>query len=359
VYSLIFALIAVVGAWAAWRANPLFSMRATVRFLAIVGLAVGADVGAVVAAVNLTAHSSRTVVFVTLATVLTLGTMALVWIIVAVSTPPVAAFSKAIPLTRVHRSKLIPWTKRFCWLLAVFGLLAVVIPGDNKAIVYTIGGMFTFLGIILLFTGYIAALGLDRSLTSVEADSWLHWHYTPDAWKVWSGILVARYAAMPRLWNWRAGWKVLAVPLVVVSVAIFVENGDDLSWKWKTVSAVMLWTLMIGTVALLNRFEKTAPLRLHRLLMNAPPDAYFGAGGLFADGVYSQWVTPGSYLLSATVDEQAPRSLTFLFQKYVGGISGWTQVAQSVLVPAGADADIARLQTALSTANPKATIQLS
>jgi hypothetical protein len=359
VYTLVFALIAVVGAWTAWRANPLFSIRATVRFVGIVGLALAVVVAIVVAAVSLTAHSSQTVVFVTLGIALTFGTMGLIWVLVAVSTPPVAAFSKSISLTRVHRNKLVPWARRFCWLLAVLGLLAVVVPGDNKVIVYTIGGLFVFLGIILLFTGYIAALGLDRSLTSVEADSWLHWHYTAEAWKAWSDVLIARYAAMPRLWSWDKGWKFIAVPLTIVTVAIFVESGDDLPLQWKAASAVMLWAFMIGTVEVLNRFEKTAPLRLHRLLMNAPPDAYFGAAGLFADGVYSQWITPGSYLLSATIDERAPRSLTFLFQKYVGGTSGWTQVAQSVLVPEGAGHDIARLQTALSGANPKATVQLS
>ncbi len=50
----LFVALSAFGAWTAWRRNPLYSTRSTLRSAAFVLLAVAAVIGIVLAAVNLT-----------------------------------------------------------------------------------------------------------------------------------------------------------------------------------------------------------------------------------------------------------------------------------------------------------------
>jgi hypothetical protein len=53
VYLVIFALLSAVGAWIAWRRNPLYSTRSTLRSASVVLLAIAAVIGVIAAAVNI------------------------------------------------------------------------------------------------------------------------------------------------------------------------------------------------------------------------------------------------------------------------------------------------------------------
>lgn len=355
-YLVGFALLSVAGAWFAWRSNPMYSLGATVRFVVVVGLSVAAVLGAVIATVNATTGQPAAVSFGTLAVVLLAGTMSLIWVIMQVSAPKTAPLPASAILVRVHRAKLLSWLRRFGWTVLVTGMLAVVIPGDAKYVVYTLGGMVVFIGLIMLFAGYFAALQADRSLTSVESAAWVHWRYTPAQWKEWSDVQVTRLEAVPPQWQWRRDWKKLAIPLVAVAVGVFVFDPGD--WLWKAAYVIGISGLITGLVVLSSRDAKNVPGRVRRRLMSAPPEAYFGAGGVFADGVYTQWLTAGNYLLSAGIDERAPRSLTFVFEVLAAGQAP-SEVRQGVLIPPGAEADIATLATALSAACPSARIALT
>ena len=351
-----FALLSVVGAWFAWRSNPMYSLGATVRFVLVVGLSVAAVIGAVIATANLTTDQPAAISFGALGVVVLAGTMALIWVIMQASAPKTAPLPASARLVRVHRAQLLPWVRRLGWTLLALALLAVVLPGDAKYVVYTLGGMVVFLGLVMLFAGYFAALQADRSLTSVECAAWVHWRYTPEQWKEWSDAQVARVVAAPPQWQWRRDWKKLAIPLVAVAVGVFVFDPGD--WLWKAAYVIGISGLIIGLVVLASSDAKNVPGRVRRRLMNAPPEAYFGAGGVFADGVYTQWLTAGNYLLSAGIDERAPRSLTFVFEVLAAGQAP-SEVRQGVLIPPDAEADIATLATALAAACPTARISLT
>jgi hypothetical protein len=98
---------------------------------------------------------------------------------------------------------------------------------------------------------------------------------------------------------------------------------------------------------------------LRLLMAKAPPETYFGAAGVFADGTYTEWQTDANYLLSATLDDGPPRSLTLLFAKITTGSAALQQVRLSVPIPTEADGDLARLQSALSSVCPTAQIALA
>jgi hypothetical protein len=55
--STMFALIYTVGAWSAWRKNPMYSARLTLRLVAVILFGVAALFAAAFAAANLTENS--------------------------------------------------------------------------------------------------------------------------------------------------------------------------------------------------------------------------------------------------------------------------------------------------------------
>jgi hypothetical protein len=167
---------------------------------------------------------------------------------------------------------------------------------------------------------------------------------------------VGRLAATPQPWLWRRDWKKLLISLVAIALAVFVLDRS-LPWLWNTAVVVFSGLVMISFIITSEHFGKTAPYRLRRLLSSAAPEAFFGDAGLYSDGVYFEWRTMSAYLVEASLDERSPRSLSFLFNRYVGGTSNaTTEVRQNVLIPPGVDGDIAELQTKIRTVCPSARV---
>jgi hypothetical protein len=170
-------------------------------------------------------------------------------------------------------------------------------------------------------------------------------------------VEVARIAAEAPPWHWRRDGAALVISLVVVTIP-FAVNFNPADWKWLTALTMLSWLVLIVVIISVDAFAKTAPGRMRRLLLLGARETYIGAGGVYSDGVFTEWADMGNYLLAATVDERAPRSLTFVFERSaVGG--GTVEVRQSVLVPSDAQADLLTLQAALSLAVPRARIALA
>jgi hypothetical protein len=355
-YMTLFALASLAGACVAWRNNPLYSNRATIRFVLVVGLCIAAVVGAIVAVINVTSGLSMAVQFASIMGLCLFATMALIWVIMKLSTPS-TALPPTVRMVNVHRAKLVPWLQRAAWITLAFAVLGVLLPGDAKYLVLTFGGMFVFLAIILLFAGNIAAVEFDRSLTLVEEHPWVHWQYTPDQWKAWTEAEVTRAAAKPPQLMWRRDWPRLCIPLVAIAIGMFAFNPGP--WLFDTLAVLASWAFILGLIELAKVSDRAVPRRLRSLLSKVPPEAYLGPGGVYADGVYTQWQNVSNYLLQADVDDREPRSLAFLFERMQPGTTGPVRIWKSVLLPSDAHDDIERLQSALSAAVPSARISLS
>jgi hypothetical protein len=110
-----------------------------------------------------------------------------------------------------------------------------------------------------------------------------------------------------------------------------------------------------------SRSERRAPNRM-RAALEAAQEVYFGRDGVFCDGVFTTWLGIDTYLTAASLDERPPRSIVLSFDKVV--VSPYTanqitQIERRVLIPAGADNDLARLQRELNARCPKARIALA
>ena len=99
---LIFSFFLIAGAWAAWRRNPLYSARSTLRSAAIVLLGIAGLIVLIVATVNLTVNRSPVVAGSAMAAVILVGTLGLIFLIQAVTVP-----KQSRPAALPHSVKLV------------------------------------------------------------------------------------------------------------------------------------------------------------------------------------------------------------------------------------------------------------
>jgi len=362
-YVVILALLSAAGGWLAWKRNPMYSAASTLRTILVIALLVGGFVLAVVAVENLTKDRSAGVTIAASIAVVIVGTLAMIFGIQAVSTPKAAKLVTALPpdakLLDFHRQKVYRWAKILGGIVAVFAVPGLLIPGDIKYVPLSVAGLALFLTIILLPVMYVTSRNLDRSLTALEHDPWVHWQYPPAQWQDWVTVQADRAKAVPLNFSWNSTWKKLALPFVGIAVGVIFFSPGPL-WA-KSLYVIGCCGAIIGLVAWSAREERRAPDKLRARLLASAPEVYFGHDGIFGDSEYTTWLSLNIYLLSATIDERPPRSLLFKFEKVIpGGYSNQiVQVARSVLIPAGAEPDIARLQRELSARCPKARIALA
>jgi hypothetical protein len=362
VIQLVFAIFMMMGAWAAWRRNPMYSARSTLRSAAIALLAIGGVIGMIIAAVNLTEGKSDAVVFSTLAVVIVLGTLALIFIIQAVSVPKEskpASVPHSVRLLSNNRRKMVKWVKVFAVLLAIFALCGLI-PGAAGIVSLTLGGLTLFLAVILLPVFYVTSRGFDQSLTAIEIDPWVHWQYTPEQWQQWCGVQADRLRATPASFTLHRDWHRFIFPFVIIigGVAFFVPG----SWIFKSIYLAAVCGAILIIAIFSGRGGAKHADKLHAKLLAAAPEVYFGRDGVFCDGVFTPWLNVSTYLVSAAIDERQPRSLMLNFERSMPNPYGPTQIIpihQAVLIPTNASGDLARLQRELTDRCPKAQIALA
>jgi hypothetical protein len=358
------ALFGAFGAWLAWRRNPMYSASSSVRILGVVAVSIAVLVLAVVGAVKFTENRSAPVVFGTMLTVVVLGTFAMIFVIQTVSTPKRARLATELPpsakIVQVHRRKVYHWAKYLGALIAIFAVLGAVVPGNAKYIALSFGGMALLLAIILLPVAYVNARHFDRSLTALELDPWIHWKYAPAQWNEWVNAQVERMKTKPATFILKRDWHKLAWPFVIIAGGVIIFSPGSMILR--ILYVLFCCGAIAGIVVLGAREEKRAPDKMRAVLEQAAPEVYFGHDGIFCDGVFTTWLSLNVYLVSASIDERPPRSLTFSFEKVQPGPYTANQISamrQSVLLPAAAEADLARLQRELSARCPKARVELA
>jgi hypothetical protein len=362
VIQLGFALLMMFSAWAAWRRNPMYSTRSTLRAAIVIVLAVAGVVAIMAAAIKLGMHRSTTVAGTVIASAIVFGTLALIFIIQAATVPKEskpASLPHSVHLVTNNRRKIVHWFKVLGVFVAVFAL-GGLLSGAAGIISLSLGGFTLFLAVILLPVAYVNLRGLDQSLTATELDPWVHWHYTLEQWQPWCAVQADRLRATPPTFVLQRDWRRFLFPfaLIIGGVAIFAPG----SWLFKGSYLTLVCGCILAVAILSGRGGAHTADKLHTHLLQAEPDAYFGRDGVFADGTFTPWLNVSIYLVSAAIDDRAPRSLLFSFDKIVPNPYGPTQplaIHQAVLIPANFEADLTRLQQELTSRCPKAQISLA
>jgi hypothetical protein len=239
-------------------------------------------------------------------------------------------------------------------------VLGIVLPGSAKFIALSFGGMALLLAVILLPVAYVNARHFDRSLTALELDPWIHWKYSPAQWNEWVNAQVERMKTKPSTFILKRDWHKFAWPFVIIAGGVIIFSPGSLLFRVGYV--LIVCCAIVGLAVYSAQEERRAPERMRAQLMKTVPEVYFGHDGLFCDGVFTTWLSLNVYLMSASIDERPPRSLLFSFEKVQPSPYTGNQVSaiqQSVVLPAGMDADVARLQRELSARCPRARVELA
>lgn len=355
----IFVLLMLAGSWTAWRRNPMYTTRSTVRGIIAYLLMVAALIGALIGLIDLTSKRSPAVAMTSMFSFIVVATVAMIWGIIKLTAPKVPSVPDSVETVHFYRRKLLVWVKRLGWSLLVFALLAVVIPGDAKYAVAAVAGMLVFLGLVLLFAGYVAALNQDRALTALKYKSWVHWTYSPEQWAAWTDAQVTRLQTAPPAFVLHKMLLKLAVVCIGIGVVIFLFDPGSLLLK--ALYTVLISGLLAGMMLLGKKSEAGAGGRLRATMQLAGPEVFFGEEGVFCDGVLMPWISTADWLLEAVLDESVPRNLLLRFEKIEPGNAGaprTSEVLQRVLLPEDAATDLATLQRELTAKCPKARIAI-
>jgi hypothetical protein len=314
----------------------MYSRRRTLQYLLATILSIAAVIAVIYGVIQITEGRSQQFQIAAILVAVAVCSIGLIWIIVTITTPKPTPLPAGVQMATLHRRRLIPWARRMAWTLAICGLLALV-PSQAGSfnwiqfVALFIGAWVLGLGAILLAAGYIGGRNLDRALTSVLANSWVHWTYAPEEWSYSIELQVAQ-AEATRSKSVRS-WIVFVVVAFPVAVGMYVA---DLLPIWgDLLVGVGFAGLLAGLIALSNRSQSHAPDRLRRKLNAAPHESLLGPDGIFANGRYHPWLNTGIYLISATIDRGARPAIAFQFEQINAGRGiGATRLSETVLLPA-------------------------
>jgi protein-S-isoprenylcysteine O-methyltransferase Ste14 len=352
---LIFALLTIVGSWTAWRRSPLYSLKTTLKmvgaFLAIVAVTVGL-VWAIVSGPF--SHSPVMQAVLGIFAILALATGASITII-RITDSHVAQLPPSVRLVTLHRHKIAVWIWRFLVYLLVMTAASLAVPASWFWLPSMLGGFPLLVCGPMLAILYMMARRNDRGMTSVIANPWAHWQYTPEQWQAW----------VTNQLEWeRTSTKELTakgmVLLVLVCAGLFglgaLFTGGGPKENLIIVGGLTGFVTLMMVIA--YWFQKTNPGRRHRRLLAASPEAYFGDEGLFCNGEYSPWTLSGKYLIEADAisdQKSPPERLVFVFQSFNGSSS--VRIVWRVPVPVERRTDVAVLQEKLDAHCATATVR--
>jgi len=324
----------------------------------------GAAAAVVVLTVMLTADRSEPVQVGALLLSIVICTLGLVFGISAVSTPRIARLQtqlpSSVPVVQLHRSRVTHWLRVALVYFAACGVLALA-PDPVRSFALVLAGMGGLLSAVMLPVGYVMARRMDRAVTVLELDPWLHWRYPAEVRNVWCKAQVERLKLKPPTFILRRDWlrllglcAVLVIPSLVLMPGTFLARAG-----WGFFCCVLLGLF----IELAAADERRAPARLASRLKAAAADAWFGHDGLVCDGHFYTWIDTSVYLQSARIDWRPPRSVCFEFTNIGTGAYGspaTTTVSQNVLIPPAAGSeDLPLLQAHLRTRCPDAEIKLA
>jgi len=355
----IFCILTVAGAWAAWRRSPLYSLRVTLKLAGALLLIVGAIVGITLAVLGGPVRLSQTMQ----AVLLSAGTIAIATgataLIVRISDAHVAQLPPSARIVTTERHKVQRWIWRIAVYLTIGAAAALILPSSWIWLPLALGGFVLLLCGPTLMALYLRARRLDLGLSSVMASPWARWEYTPEQWRAWAGNQLEWERSKEVRIAWRREWrKILKGGALMASIflgAAWVMVSGSVGEKLAEAGIGMAFVLVLA--GCLNWATRGACERRYRRLLAAPAQALFGDEGLFCNGEFAPWILSGSYLVEAAALHDPPARLSLVFQTFNGSSSA--RVEKRIPIPQGRESDVPLLQQKLRAKCPKAAIRLT
>ncbi len=355
---LLFAILSLTGAWAAWRRSPLYSHQTTLKLVAVYLVIVGVILSATPAIMGGDlAHSPVTQAILIGLLIIGVGIGATAGII-RITDSHLAKLPLQARIVTTERHKVQRWIWRSAAYLAISGAALLVIP-SGWSWLPGVPALLVLLGAGPMLTGfYMRARRLDLGLSQILAAPWVRWQYTPVEWQAWAQSQLEWERQKQGGIAWARDWRKLLMGTLLFSwvfagSAWMMVSG---STSDKLRSATLGEGLLIAIVALISLANRGVPERRYRRQLAAPREAIFGEEGLYSNGQFSPWILSGSYLVEATAPHGPPARLEMTFREANG--SSTTLVSRRVPIPAGREGDVAAIQQGLRKCCPKAAVRL-
>jgi hypothetical protein len=354
---LLFAILSITGAWAGWRRSPLYSAKITLKlvviFLLIVATIVGLSWASTSGAISHSPEVQMAMVFIAIVAVGT-GATAL---IVRTTDSHVAQLPASVRMVTIERHKVQRWIWRTLVYLLISGAAALAFP--QWSWLPGVPALLVFLGCGPMLTAlYMRARRLDRGMTQVVATPWLHWNYTPPQWQAWAASQRAWELAKNPPFQWkRDGWKwtkFLLFITLLFALGALVTGG---TFRERVTLVAIATSFILVMMVLVAVVGHGAAERHYRRLLAAPPEAYFGAEGVFCNGAFTPWKLSGAYLIRANALHDPPARVELVFEQFSGSTS--MEVTKRVPIPEGRESDLPLLQEKLSATSRTARVRLA
>ena len=157
-------ILIIVGAWYAWRRDPSYSTRNTLKALAALALMIAGVVGAIQLIFRLTQSNPALSAILIMVTVL-VGVLGFSIVAIRIRSGAVAPLPPTVTIGDTHRRKIRRLAKVAGLVILVLLASAAIAPPWRLGLL-VISGFTFFLFAIVLFPLYFQARMLDRGLAS-------------------------------------------------------------------------------------------------------------------------------------------------------------------------------------------------
>jgi hypothetical protein len=356
-FLFLFALLTIVGGWFAWRRNPMYSAGKTVQVVVLFGGTIAIVLGGLIELANLS-PSDPPVIYILADIVSLLAGLGLILTVgMRVFNPAPAPLPAGTKLVTVNRRKVIPWLKALLYILLAMGVAALFLGPDGQETVGIFAGILVGFSAFMAMAGYMGGRRLDRALTAVLVNPWVHWTYSRERWEAWTEQQVARMKRNEKKLSYKTVWQAGALFTVLLGVPSLFVLPNNTARIW-TLTGICIASALIGFIAVRTQGQTAANYR--KRLLAAKPEAFFAPDGLFVESEYSAWVSSEIYLLSAGIEQTNPPCVSMLFERVRPGSAGpqITQIEKRVMIPTHSDADLGILQKNLTALCHKAHVAL-
>jgi hypothetical protein len=354
----IFVVLTILGGWFAWRRNPMYSAGKTVQIILLFGGTIAVVLAALASLVVWTARKPQAVTIDADIVFFFAGMALILSVAMRVFNPAPAALPEGTKLVTVNRRRVIPWLKALAYVLVTMGAVALFLSPNGREIMGIFAGILAGFSAFLVMAAYLGGYRLDRALTAVLVNPWVHWTYSREQWEAWSEQQVARMKVSQKKITVGAAVRGAVFMFLLLTVPSMFAFSDTTVRLWIAGGAFVV--VVAGTV-LIYRTQSMTQANYRRKLLAASPEAFFAPDGLFVDGEYSAWVGAEIYLLAASIEQTTPHCVSMQFERVRTGSAGIEidRVQKMVMIPAGAEADLEKLQKNLSATCRKARVSLA
>jgi len=354
----IFVVLTIVGGWFAWRRNPMYSAGKTVQVVFLFGGTIAVVLAALSGLMVLTVRTPTALVIGADIVYFFAGMALIITVAMKVFNPAPAALPEGTKLVTVNRRKIIPWLKALAYVLVAMGIIALFLSPNGRQIMGIFAAAVAGFSAFMAMAAYLGGHRLDRALTAVLINPWVHWTYSRAQWEAWTEQQVARMKSTQQKITRSAAVKGAVVMFLLLGVpSMFAFSSNVVRFSILGGAFVLV---TVGTL-LVYRTQGRTPANYRKRLLAAEPEAFFAQDGLFVDGEYCAWLGAEIYLLSAWIEHTTPPCVSMQFERVRSGNFGpeILPVHKMVMIPAGAEADLAKLQRNLSATCHKAKVSLA